>query len=123
MPTVYNPRLDPYRHRAARFELNSGGSRKFYVQPDVLSTLRSGHLWWKRWAPPEEFVILWVLEKNEYESDDWILPVELDSELDDWGQGTFRWKGETHQLTWLDEIEAQAIRRLFDIEVIHQTGD
>lgn len=93
------------------------------MQPDVLSTLRSGHLWWKRWAPPEEFVILWVLEKNEYESNDWILPVELDSELDDWGQGTFRWKGETHQLTWLDEIEAQAIRRLFDIEVIPQTGD
>lgn len=111
-----NPRLDPYRHMAARFSEDSGRSGTFYVEPDALSTVRSGHLWWRRWSPLEEFVILWVETPQGEDTDTWILPDDLDDELTDWDKGQFRWIGETYRLTWLDDDATRALRRALQIE-------
>lgn len=111
-----NTRLDPYRHRAARFRDHSGRSGTFYVEPDALSTQLSGYLWWRRWSPLEEFVILWIETPEGYNTDTWIRPDDLDDELNEWDQGRFRWIGGTYQLTWLDDGATQAIRRWLQIE-------
>ena len=109
-PAVRNHRLDPYRHRAARFSQDPGSIGTFYVQPDVLSTVVGGHLWWQRWSTPEEFVILWIQTPDHRDTDTWVLPDDLGTEIDDWDQGRFRWVGETYQLTWLDDASTRAIR-------------
>jgi len=116
VPPLRNQRLDPYRHRAARFTHKSGRSGTFYVQPDATSTMLSGHLWWRRWSPLREFVILWIITPDHRDTDSWVLPVDLDGELDDWVQGVFRWIGETYRLTWLDDTETLAMRRALQID-------
>jgi len=88
----------------------------FYVQPDVLSTVIGGHLWWRRWSPPEEFVILWIRTPDHHDTDTWVLPDDLIGEVDDWDQGIFRWVGEVLQLSWLDDTSTQAMRRALQIE-------
>lgn len=110
-----NPRLDQYRHRAARFSDDSGRRGRFYVQPDVISTAISGHLWWTRWSPPQEFVILWIETPEGEDTDTWILPDDLDDELTDWARGQFRYIGETYRLTWLDDAATQAMRRALQL--------
>lgn len=88
----------------------------FYVQPDVLSTVIGGHLWWRRWSPPEEFVILWIRTPDHHDTDTWVLPDDVSGEVDDWDQGIFRWVGEAYQLSWLDDTSTQAMRRALHIE-------
>lgn len=80
-----------------------------------MTAVAGGHLWWRRWAPSPEFVTLWIQTPDHDHTDVWIVPDELDNELDDWDQGTFMWIGETYQLTWLGDTETQAMRR--DLEI------
>lgn len=111
-----NPRLDRYRHRAARFRNDSGRRGHFYVQPSELATAISGHLWWKRWSPPQEFVILWIEDPDGRDTDTWILPEDLDAELDDWDRGQFRYLGDIYQLTWLGDDATNSIRQALQID-------
>lgn len=111
-----NPRLDPYRHRAARFDDDSGRHGRFYVQPDVIATVVGGHLWWTRWSPSQEFVILWIETPEGEDADTWILPDDLKDELFDWDQGRFQFLGQTYRLTWLDDTKTQEIRRALHID-------
>ncbi|HSN44422.1 MAG TPA: hypothetical protein VLR88_10235, partial [Propionibacteriaceae bacterium] len=111
-----NPRLDPYRHRAAEFRDNKGRRGRFYVEPHQGSTAISGHLWWTRWSPPEEFVILWLETPEGYDTDTSILPEDLPDELDAWDQGQFRFLEETYQLTWLDDAATEAMRAALEID-------
>ena len=89
-----------------------------YVQPEVMSTVVGGHLWWRRWSPPQEFVILVIQTPDHHFTDDWVSPDELDDELYDWDQGRFLYIGETYQLTWLDDAETAVIRGDFGIDLL-----
>ena len=55
---VPDHRLDPYRDRGALVRLGDQEVMRIYVQVDALWTQTSGHLWWRRWSKPREFVIL-----------------------------------------------------------------
>lgn len=112
-----NPRLDPYRHRAARFTDGAGRRGRFYVQPDGVAHKIGGHLWWTRWSPPQEMVALWVETADGYDTDAWILPDDLHDELSAWDREEFQFLGETYQLTWLDDSTTQSIRRALGIDI------
>lgn len=86
------------------------------MQPDVLSTATSGHLWWTRWSAPQEFVILWIETPEGQHTDTWIYPDTLDKELDEWDRGQFRYLGVTYRLTWLEDAETDEMRRALQIE-------
>lgn len=81
-----------------------------YVQPDVMSLQVGGHLWWRKWSPEREFVILYLETPDFRDTDTWILPDDLAAELDDWDEGRFEW-GETFRLTWMDDAAAEAMRQ------------
>jgi hypothetical protein len=118
-PTLHparNPRLDPYRHRAARFSDDSGRHGRFYVQPDMIATSVGGRLWWTRWSPSQEFAILWIETPEGEDTDTWVWPDDLEDELSDWDRGQFRFLDETYRLTWLDDAATQAMRRALRIE-------
>ena len=120
-PLRHNTRLDPYRHRGARFSRSPKQTGTFYVQPDALSTLVGGHLWWRRWSRRQEFVVLWIETPDGQDTDTWILPEDLDGEIDDWDRGVFQWLGEVYELTWLDDAATEAMRRSLQIEVDGET--
>lgn len=111
-----NPRLDPYRHRAAGFSNNRGGRGRLYVEPHQIQTAISGHLWWTQWSPPEEFVILWLETPDGRDTETHIYSDALDDTLNDWDQGQFHYLGETYLLTWLDDATTEAMRLALEIE-------
>lgn len=106
-----NPRLATYRHRAACFSNDSGERGRFYVEPDVFSMVTSGHLWWSRWSQPRECIHLWIEAPVGRDTDTYVLPDDLDEELNDWDRGQFGYMGETYQLTWLDDAMTLTMRR------------
>ena len=83
---------------------------RIYVQVDSLWTLTSGHLWWRRWSKPREFVILHMLLKSDSQSDSWLWGVGLDNELRAWSEDRFEWAGQQHALTWFNRQRSAALR-------------
>lgn len=55
---------------------------------------------------------------DHHDTDTWVLPDDVNDEFDDWDQGVFRCIGEVCQLTWLDDVSTQAMRRDLQIEVL-----
>lgn len=109
-------RLDPYRNRGGVVVLDDHQVLHVYVQVDALWTQTSGHLWWRRWSPPREFVILHMLFDDETQGDTWLVDDALDDELADWSKGRFKWDGHERPLTWFHAEESAGLRQTLGLD-------
>lgn len=108
-------RLDPYRDRGGVVLLDDDQVFGIYVQVDALWTQISGHLWWRGWSPPGEFVIVHMLF-DEAQGDTWLADDALDDELTYWARGRFPWLGHEYRLTWFRAHESAALRRTLGLD-------
>lgn len=105
-----DPRLDPYRHRAALL-LRGGTEVGFlYAEPEHQVIYKGGHLWWRSFTTPQEGLKLWTRVEG-HDDDAWSGGDELAADLHQWSAGVFRLGGLEYECTWLDEAESASIRR------------
>jgi hypothetical protein len=117
--TARDQRLDGFRDRAAQV-IDDEGSVLLtaYVQTEFRWSRTGGHLWWRHWSHPEEFVLLHHVTKDTHT----IAPladVRLDEALDDWLGGRFEHSGKFFTLTWLELPESQQVRRDIGLDPAH----
>lgn len=103
-------RLDPYRDRAAVLLADGVEVARLYVGTGPLWTRRGGHLWWSRWAPPQEAVegsVLWAdgTLTEWFSADD-----ELEQDLAEWEVDTFTREETAYRVVWLDDEESAQVR-------------
>ncbi|MET3962633.1 hypothetical protein ABIE44_002567 [Marmoricola sp. OAE513] len=107
---VPDPRLDPYRGRAARLSRDGVASGHVLVETDYLADRLSGWLWWRRWQDPTEFpVVMTKLDDGSFDSDDWVRPERIDALLATWAAGRDEVQGTTYEITWLDQQESDRV--------------
>ncbi|WP_030201824.1 hypothetical protein [Terrabacter tumescens] len=103
-------RLDPYRDRAAVVSDNGEPAMQVFIQVDLERKQTAGHLWWRRWSHPREFVVLHMLMCDGVQTDSWLSDEVLGDELDDWSQGRFMWDGKPMRIDWCDATKSEALR-------------
>jgi hypothetical protein len=113
---IINPRLAPYRHRAAEFRDGAGKVGTIYVEPQLGAAHMRGHLWWRQWERAREHVILWIDDPTLGPTDAWIMADDLDEEIDHWERHEFAWIGNVCELTWLDAKASREMSRELDID-------
>lgn len=108
---VLNPRLDPYRERAAELLSDKGVVGWVYVEPVHVGTRLGGRLWWTRWGPPTEHLDLWVTTESDELNDLWIMDDQVDELIDHWDRGRFVYADLDCGLRWLDDDRSAELRR------------
>ena len=93
---------------------------RIFVQVDSLRTQRSGHLWWRKWSEPQEFVVLHIVMDDGTYDEAWLWGDSLEDELHEWSSGTFVYQGNEFALQWLDAIESVALRREIGLVEVDQ---
>jgi hypothetical protein len=105
-----DPRLDPYRERAAI--LTSGGDPKarLYIRIETYWTQIGGHLWWRQWSEPYEVAHGYmILADGSF--DDWVVRrEELDEDLANWPRNKLSYFGEILDVEWLDDTASRQSR-------------
>jgi hypothetical protein len=111
-----DPRLDPYRDRAAR--LMDGGSVAGYVlvETDYRAELEGGALWGRRWARPVELAIVLTKLGDAEPRTAGVDPADFDL-FDRWARAGYDDNGRILQVVWLDETESA---RVHDEVFAHQ---
>ena len=105
-----DPRLDPYRNRAAlliRDGVEVGG---LYAEPEYLAIQERGHLWWRSYTAPREILKLWW-QVDGSDDDAWSDGEELTADLAGWRAGRFQIGGQQYECTWLSRGRWASIRR------------
>ncbi len=113
---VRNPRLDRYWNRAG---VVSDGDRQLstvFVEISSFVTQLSGHLWWKRFGEPYEFIILHERMADGFITDHFLMSDSLDEYLDAWDENTFWDMGEPRDVRWLDDVGSEAVRQELEVE-------
>ncbi len=105
-----DPRLDPFRGRAAVATRYGEPAGHLLVHTDVLAEQRSGRLWWRRWAAPVEFAQVHVLLDGTLTVEQ-VLPADIDARVVQWAAGTYNVAGTTYGLTWLDAAGSERVHR------------
>lgn len=107
---THDPRLDPYRERAATLGGRGAVHATLFVRVEVHWTHVSGHLWWRRWSEPFE-VPHGFMVFADGRFDDWLVGrEELDEDLADWSRSTLRYCGELLDVEWLDDGASRHVR-------------
>lgn len=90
-----------------------------YVQLNAYATQTSGHLWWRRFAAPEDALDLeWIVDHQC--GDSIVTGHAVVRELRDWQAGRFRLLGEVLRLDWASVDDSEALRRThFPAEPTH----
>lgn len=110
-----DPRLDPYRHRAAALSRDGVAVGTLCAEPDHLTTQASGHLWWRSFSPQREFLKLWITIDGR-QTDAWTDGPELDMDLENWSRGIFLFGGEPYACTWFDDSQSAKPRKQLGID-------
>jgi hypothetical protein len=105
-----DPRLDPYRHRAALLIRDGVEVGCLYAEPEYLATQDGGHLWWRSYTAPREMLKLWW-QVDGSDNDAWSDGEELTADLAGWRAGRFQIGGQQYECTWLDDVRSDQIRR------------
>jgi hypothetical protein len=113
---IRNIGLDAYRHRAARLRDAAGNLGTMYVEPELIAEQTAGHLWWRKWERAREQVTLWIDDPDGGPTDVWVMPDDLDEEIDRWEQCQFDLGGETFELVWLDDDASSRLRQQLAID-------
>lgn len=112
---VPDSRLDPYRHRAAALSRDGVAVGTLYAEPDHLTTRISGHLWWRSFSEPREFLKLWITIDGR-QTDAWTEGPQLDLDLGNWSRGIFLLGGEPYACAWFDDSQSADLRKQLGIE-------
>jgi len=105
-----DPRLDPYRGRAAVATRYGEPAGHLLVHTDFLAEQLGGRLWRRRWAKPVEFAEVHVFLDGSLAIEQ-VLPADLDDRVAQWVAGTYFVAGTTYGLTWLDATESERVHR------------
>lgn len=105
-----DPRLDPYRGRAAVATQYGEPAGHVLVETDFLSERLSGQLWWRRWETPVEYAQVHT-HFSSSSAPTWVLPTDIDARVAEWAAGTYTDGGTTYGLTWLDAAESERVHR------------
>lgn len=112
---VADPRLDPYRHRAASLSRDGVAVGSLYAEADHLATQTTGHLWWRSFSQGREFIKLWITIDGR-RTDAWTDGPELDIDLENWSRGIFVFGGAPYACTWLDDSQSADLRKQLGID-------
>src|SRR5206468_11490075 len=105
-----DPRLDPYRGRAAQMTRDGAAVGHLLVETEYLQVRTGGFAWWRRWGPPQEFAVVSVLVDGESPDPRTFALDELTEALDDWTRGRHRGHTE-YGLTWLDQQDSDRVHQ------------
>lgn len=111
---VADPRLDPYRHRAAKLLRGGLEVGSLYAEPGYAATQERGHLWWRSYSEPREMLQLWL--RIDGRDDDYCSDGEdLTADLEGWRAGVFFVGGQEYGCKWLDDEVSESIGRQLGI--------
>ena len=99
-----------YASRVARLLRGDRPAGYALIQADVRATTVSGRLWWRRWGPTRDELVVWTLVDDRF-SDDYVWgPDVVFESTQSWDRGAFEHQGETLVAQWLDDHEAATVR-------------
>lgn len=108
-----DPQLDRYRDRVGRLLRGETEVGLVLVRVQVQVEQAGGHLWWRRWGPPQDALLLWTIVDGQF-ADHWLAD-SLDEELAAYDAGRFDYYGEELGVRWVDaEESAQLIKSAFE---------
>lgn len=107
---VLDPRIAPYRDRAAALLLNGRQVGSLYAEwiQGVIRT--GGHLWWRTFLPPVDTLELHIRIGDQDFLDCWV-ENDLDADLSDWARGVLTCDDVEYECRWLDDLASADVRR------------
>ncbi len=111
---AYRPDLAPFVDRAAEVWDGDEFAGLVYVEADWFSELLRGHLWWRRWGRPREFVTLY-LRRQDGTFDQWRITDldEVDASILDLNRERLTIDGRRHRITWLTPTASASVAAEF----------
>jgi hypothetical protein len=103
-----DPRFDRYRERVGRLLRGGDEVGLVLVLVEAYTEQVGGYLWWRRWRPTWDALVLWTIIDGQFE-DHWVTEA-LDDELDAFDAGQFSPYGESLCLRWTDRDESARLR-------------
>ncbi|MCX6397339.1 MAG: hypothetical protein NTV23_12695 [Propionibacteriales bacterium] len=113
---VPDPRLDPYRNRVAQLMDGDVVAGHVLVETDYRAEVRGGFLWWRRWASPTEFALLFTRVGAAETRTTALGPADF-ALFDRWSTDGYVDDTRVLDVLWLDENTS---RRLHDEVFAHQ---
>lgn len=92
-----------YQGRVGRLYRGAVAVGLLLVTVDQKSIQVSGHLWWTRWGPSEDFFWLFTIVDGKHDD---MLTEATEDELHDWEQSRYEYYGEVLRLAWVPQPEA-----------------
>jgi hypothetical protein len=107
---VLDPRIAPYRDRAAALLLNGQHVGLLYAEWTQGVIRTGGHLWWRTFLPPVDTLELHIRIGDLDLLDCWV-ENDLDADLADWARGVLTCDDVEYECRWLDGIASADVRR------------
>ena len=101
--------LGRYQERVGRLYRHEREVGSVLVLVQAFSSQVGGHLWWRRWSPPEDALKLWAIINGTF-SDSWMPEEVVNEELADYDAGRFAYYGEPLRVAWTDPTESKRLR-------------
>lgn len=111
-----DPRLDPYRGRAAELTDGDRVVGHVLVETDYSAEGLGGALWWRRWAAPAEFAVVFTKIGDAEPRTTGVSPADF-ALFDHWAADGYDDAGRRLRVVWLDE---EASARVHDEVFAHQ---
>jgi hypothetical protein len=105
-----DPRLDPYRGRAARLSLDGEPSGYLLVETQEARFKAGGFAWWSRWDPAEEIAVV-ATQVGDTDETSALVRDGLAAAIASWGRGQHTIRGTAYDVSWLDEAESDRVHR------------
>lgn len=105
---VADPRLDPYRGRAAALVEHGSVAGYVLVEADYTASCAGGILWWRRWEDPTEFAVVFTKIGDAEARTTAVAPADLDL-FDVWAARGYDDNGRVLNVAWLDDAESQRV--------------
>ncbi|WP_104435153.1 hypothetical protein [Kineococcus xinjiangensis] len=113
----YDRRLEACRDRAAHLRHADGREAMLYCRVIAYWTHTGGHLWWRRWSPPQFHLEGHWMEDGQWSSDFLSSGEDLAETLNDFDRGLFTFLGEQWQVHWLDDDASRTFREQHGFEL------
>lgn len=114
---VPDPRIAPYRDRAAALLLDGQQVGVLYAQWIQGVAQTGGHLWWRTFLPPRDTLELHIRIGAVDFLDCWV-DNDLDADLADWSRGVFTCDGVEYECRWLEDPASTDVRSTLGIPAL-----
>lgn len=113
-PTFDACRPEPhatYEGRVARLFRGEDEVGLLLVRGQQLAYQESGHLWWKRFAAAEPFLVVWTIVDGHI-ANDWLTSTDMvEAVVQDWAEGRHDYYDDVLRLDWVAQNEAERLTR------------